>query len=381
MKVRSVARRCAVATAWPGCRHDGDPAVLADGTAGCGGRSPGRRARRASRRRPRVRACPDGLVRGFLETGCQGDSIDYVSDDPAHPPGCARRLPTPYKGLVLATAQDATGDLPALPRDRRRADHQGAARRALRRAATCCPRRPAVGSRARVAAAGGGVDARSGPSPRPPAASRLHAAASAQLRRSRPRPGSSPAGAGVDDSAPVLARTATEHNYLLAFAPAHGQRLPPDGRATAASPWAAVRELDSGTENPQPASPGPAVNTYLAWIHGSSVRLATTIGGTLARSAAAPGRGAAGDRTAARSAHPQVGVRLRPALRRLQAEGRENSGDRLGRQLSQAARWSGTLVRLDRRAAPVLAGIAPHCASGARALDRGRPAVRGVKVA
>src|SRR3954470_23558684 len=48
---------------------------------------------------------PDGMVRGFLETGCKGDTIDFVSLAPGRGNGVLHQ-PTPYKGIVLATAQD-----------------------------------------------------------------------------------------------------------------------------------------------------------------------------------------------------------------------------------------------------------------------------------
>jgi hypothetical protein len=301
-----------------------------------------------------VSPAPDGQVRGFVETGCGSDIIDYVTNRIA--PGGWRTVPTPYRGMVLATTQDAQSTyLLYRARDGVRVTKVG---------------HDGVFTHGNLlsAAVGGGLDgsiaARGGlwfavwTEPKASGGFGIHAAGSRNYVTS-PKDRILPAGAGVDDSAPSLAPAATGSDYVLAFSRhtssgyhlmlGHGTR-----RFTA-------REIDSGVENPAANLIKAGPFSYLAWMHGRTVRLATTAGpsGPVALHQVALPQ--------APGSAPVTNPRLALSCGRLYVGFQADTevAGKLYVDTLFSGTWVRHLVRNDTTAAPVLAGIATHCAAGA----------------
>ncbi len=169
-------------------------------------------------------------------------------------------------------------------------------------------------------------------------------------------------GAGVSDSAPDIARIGNaNHNFLLAFArhTSAGYQLLYAHRG---APWAQPKRLDVSIENPQPAITRASVNTDIVWLHGNTIRLATTEGTlpyysqTALHEVAIPQPIGAGTIGA-----PQIAYdcgKLYVAF----TTGGENSG-KVWVDVLANHHWSRHIVRVAKTAAPKLAGIAPKCSN------------------
>jgi hypothetical protein len=300
----------------------------------------------------------DGMVRGFVESGCAGDSIDYLSYEPNHPWKVTVQLRTPYQGAVLATAQDPQATY-LLYRASDGVRLGKVLRDGTSQAGSLLSKAVGGGLEGSIAVAGGGWYA-VWTEPKASGGFAMHAAASPQY----PTSGTIlTGGAGVDDSAPDIARIgAAKHNFLLAFArhTASGYHLMVAHHAT---PWAPAKELDVDVENPQPAVTRAEVFTDIAWVHGNTIRLATTMGGppfysqTALHQVAIP-QATGGGHVGA----PQIAYdcgKLYVAF----TKGGENSGTVWVDVLSNH-KWSRHVLRVAKTAAPVLAGITPRCGSG-----------------
>lgn len=295
---------------------------------------------------------PDGLVRGFLETGCHGDSIDYVTDNPASPSW--REVSTPYKGLVLATAQDAQATyLLYRATDGVRITkvlHDGTMTRGNLLS-------PAVGGglEGTLAARGGGWFA-VWTEPRAGGGFALHGKGSLGWTLS-PKTRMFPAGAGVDDSAPVLTKGSGRDLYTLAWSRHDSTGFHLMYGTSFHTPWTHFRMLDSTTENPSAGSASSGGTAWLAWTSGSQLRLADTAGAPMHRVPVA--QPPAGSMVTA----PQVAYACGRLYVAFQVD-TENSGTIYVDTLFQG-RWGRHTVRVATTTAPMLAGVAPHCSSGA----------------
>jgi hypothetical protein len=302
-----------------------------------------------------ISQAPDGQVRGFIETGCDG-TISYVTDNIA-PGGWVTEV-TPYRGVVLATTQDAQATYLLY----RASDGV--------RITKVLHDRTMTKGNLLSAAVGGGLEgtvaARGGlwmavwTEPKASGGFGLHAAGSRNYVAS-PKDRIVPAGAGVDDSAPVLMPSATGNDYVLAFArhTASGYHLMlghgyPRGFV--------VHQLDTSKENPQPSLLRSGAYSYLAWIHGNTVRLAWTAGpsGTIVPlyQVAAPQAPGTTPLT-----NPRLGIGCGRLFLGYQAD-TENAG-KVYVNTFLNGHWVQHVVDDDTAAAPVLSGIAAHCESGA----------------
>jgi hypothetical protein len=348
MNVRSISRRCAVALAVAGLAL-GSAAVPA--TASVGGRV---LVATACITTPTAKfaPAPDGLVRGFIETGCHGDSIDYVTDNPASPSW--REVSTPYKGQVLATVQDAQATyLLYRATDGVRITkvlHDGT----MTHGNVLSPA-TGGGLEGTLAARGGGWFA-VWTEPKAGGGFALHGKGSVGWTLS-PSARMFPAGAGVDDSAPVLSKGSGRDQYTLAWSRHDSTGFHLMYGSSFHSPWTHFRRLDSTTENPSAASTTTGSTAYLAWTSGSQLRLGDTIGAPMHRVPVA--QPPAGSMVTA----PQVAVDCGRLYVAYQVD-TENSGTIYVDTLFKGA-WVRHTVRVATASAPMLAGVAPHCSSGA----------------
>lgn len=349
MKRSSTVRRLAAVVGVLGVVVAATPAQATVGTVGEMGR--------ACITTPSAKFAPalDGMVRGFLQTGCAGDTIDYLSYEPNHPGKATVQLRTPYKGVVLGTAQDPQSSYLLY-----RASDGVRLGKVLRdgtpQAATLLSKAVGGGLEGSIAVAGGGWYA-VWTEPKASGGFAMHAAASPQY----PVSGAILAGgAGIDDSAPVITRIGQiQHDFLLTFVrhTHSGFHLMYAHRGT---PWAQPKQLDVGPDNQQPAITRTGVNTDIAWVHGNAIRLATTRGKdwllyqVALHEVAIPQPTGTGQVSA-----PQIAWdcdKLYVAF----AQGGENSGTVFVDVLVNG-KWARHVVRVAKTAAPVLAGIAPHC--------------------
>lgn len=347
MKVRSITRRCTVVAA---------ASVSLFSTVAPAGASVGSRVLVATAcittPTAKFASAPDGLVRGFIETGCSGDSIDYVTDNPASPSW--REVSTPYKGQVLATVQDAQATYLLY-----RATDGVRITKVLRDGTMTHGNllSPAVGGglEGTLAARGGGWFA-VWTEPKAGGGFALHGKGSVGWTLS-PKGRMFPAGPGVDDSAPVLTKGSADDQYTLAWSRHDSTGFHLMYGTSFHSPWTHFRKLDSTTENPTAASASSGSIAWLAWTSGSQLRLADTIGAPMHRVPVA--QPPAGSMVTA----PQVAYdcgRLYVAYQ----VATENSGTIYVDTLFKGV-WVRHTVRVDTASAPVLAGVAPHCSSGA----------------
>lgn len=291
---------------------------------------------------------PDGWVRGFIEAGCTGQ-ISYVTDNPAHSGWHTVR--TPYTGQVLATAQSAQAAFLLY----RASD-------GVRLTKVTTAGVFTHGNRLSVAAGGGldgAVAVRDGgwfavwTEPRAGGGFALHGKGSAGWTLS-PSARMFPAGPGVDDSAPALAKDANSGEYTLAWSrhDAHGYHLMYG--ASFHSPWRTLRVLDSTTENPSASS----IAGYLGYTSGSQLRLADTVGGPMHRvPVAQPPAGSV-------VTEPRVAYACGRLYVAYTVDRGENSGTVYVDTLFKG-RWVRHTVRVDNTSAPMLAGVAAHCSSAA----------------
>ncbi|MDX6243831.1 MAG: hypothetical protein QOE76_1554 [Frankiales bacterium] len=300
---------------------------------------------------------PDGWVRGFLETGCNGDSIDYSTFNPGHNRGTLH-VATPYKGQVLATTQDAQASyLLYRATDGVRIAkvlHDGTMTHGNLLS-------PAVGGGLEgTVAARGGTWLAIWTEPKASGGFGMHEAGSRNYVVS-PKDRILPAGAGVDDSAPSLAAAATGPGFVLAFSrhTASGYHLL---LAHSSRTWSTPREIDNGVENPEADLIRSGSASYLTWMHGRTVMLATTAGSSgpvglhTVAVPQAPGT--------APVTNPRVAISCNRLYVGFQA-GSENSGAVFADTRVAGGAWVRHTVRVSSSTGLVLAGIAPHCASGA----------------
>ena len=311
----------------------------------------------------RFAPAPDGMVRGFLETGCAGRQHRLHAAMTRRPAAAACDVATPYKGSVLATAQDGTGTyllyravdgvrmakvlrdgtMPAaaaLQGGRRRARGQHRGRRAgrwirdLDRAQGLQRLRPARRSLRAVRGS-------------PPG--RLLPAAPASTTVLRPSRG-----------------RAVEIGYLLAFArhTGSGYHLMVAHRGDALGRRQRARQRS--TENPQPAITRAGRQHLHRLDPRQPVRLATTAGGTGGRPRCtrstvpqATGRGRRSEPR--RSAYSCGGCYVALPGRQPRTVGRLAST-----AVGQAALGPARSCASTRRRHRSLAGIAPHCGASAR---------------
>lgn len=348
MKVRSITRRYAVVAAAAGLGLAGaaGPATASVGTRVL--------VATACSTTPTAKfgPAPDGLVRGFLETSCHGDSIDYITDNPVSPGW--RAVPTPYKGQVLATVQDAQATYLLY-----RAIDGVRVTKVLRDGTMTHGNllSPAAGGglEGTLAARGGGWFA-VWTEPRAGGGFALHGKGSAGWTLS-PSARMFPAGAGVDDSAPVLSKGSAGDQYTLAWSRHDSAGFHLMYGTSFHSPWSHFRKLDSTTENPSAAATTTGSTAYLAWTSGSQLRLGDTIGAPMHRVPVA--QPPAGSMVTA----PAVAFDCGRLYVAYQVD-TENSGTVYVDTLFKGASVRHT-VRVDAASAPMLAGVAPHCASGA----------------
>jgi hypothetical protein len=296
-------------------------------------------------------AAPDGQVRGFVGTGCSDGIIDYVTNRVV--PGGYTTQSTPYRGLVLATAEDSQATY-LLYRATdgvhlTKVTHGGVFTHGNRLSAAV-----GGGLEGTVAARGGGWFA-VWTEPKASGGFALHGKGSTGWTLS-PSARMFPAGVGVDDSAPALALD-PGGSYNLAWTRHTASGFHLMFGTFFHSPWTHLRTLDSTTENPTAASLRNNGVGFVAYADGAELRLADTVGGPM-HPVPVPQPPAGSTVTDPRVAYDCgrlfVGFRT----------GGENSG-RIYVDTLFKGRWVQHLVTDDHSAAPELVGISPHCASGA----------------
>jgi hypothetical protein len=295
-------------------------------------------------------------VRGFVGTGCGNDVISYVTNHVQ--PGGWATVPTPYQGVVLATTQDAQNTYLLY----RAADgvrvtkvtHAGVFTKGNLLSTA------AGGGLEGTIAARGGLWVAVWTEPKADGSFALHQAGSRNYVVS-PKDRLLPAGAGVDDSAPSLSPAAFGSGYVLVFSrhTASGYHLM---LANGSPRTFKARALDTSVENPQASVIRSGHYTFVAWIHNTSVRLASTVGsgGTVGPLRQVPVPQAPGT---VPPSNPRLAIGCGRLFVGYQAD-TENSG-RLLVNTELNGHWVQHPVAHDLSAAPVLGGIAAHCQAGA----------------
>ena len=299
---------------------------------------------------------PDGQVRGFIETGCGNDVISYVTNHVS--PGGWATKPTPYRGMVLASAQDAQNTYLLY----RASD--GVRVTKVTRAGVFTKgnllSKAAGGGLEGTIAARGGLWVAVWTEPKAGGGFALHQAGSWNYVVS-PKDRLLPAGAGVDDSAPSLSPAAFGSGYLLAFSrhTASGYHLM---LAHGYPRTFAAKQLDTSTENPQASVFRSGKYTYVAWVHNTSIRLATTVGhaGTVVPLYQVP---VPQPPVALPASNPRLAVGCGRLFVGYQADTETTGHLYVNTRLN--GHWVQHPVANDSTAAPVLGGIAAHCAAGA----------------